>query len=100
MAQALYPWLPARWLVRTRFDNLAKIGRSSAPVFIAHGQCDTVVPFRQARSLFAAAKQPKVFFPIAGGDHNDPQPPEFYDALRRFLAKTRPPVICPPFTNQ
>src|SRR5262249_23071033 len=24
MAQTLYPWLPARWLVRTRFDSAAK----------------------------------------------------------------------------
>ena len=25
-AQRAYPWLPARWFVRDRYDNLAKIG--------------------------------------------------------------------------
>src|SRR5262249_23613263 len=37
MAQRQFPWLPARWLVRNRFDNLGKIGRCTRPVFLAHG---------------------------------------------------------------
>ncbi len=87
MAQQLYPWLPARWLVRNRFDNLAKIGRCTRPVFIAHGDQDRLVPFAHGERLFAAANEPKAFWPLKGHDHNDPPGPDFYRALREFLAR-------------
>lgn len=90
MAQNLYPWLPARWLVRNRFDNLAKIGRCPRPVFIAHGTGDHLVPFAQAERLFAAAPEPKELMPMEGLDHNDPLPPAFYERLNHFLAVHAP----------
>jgi fermentation-respiration switch protein FrsA (DUF1100 family) len=70
-AQYHYPWTPARWLVRDRFDNLAKIARIHAPVLILHGEADGVVPVAMSRRLLAAANEPKAatFLPAAG--HND-----------------------------
>ena len=85
MAQKQYPWLPARWLVRNRFDNLAKIPQCTRPVFIAHGDCDQLVPYGQSEQLFAAANQPKFFLTLNGCGHNDPAGPEFFDALQKFL---------------
>lgn len=87
MAQALYPWLPGRWLVRTQFDNLAKIGKCHRPVFIGHGDCDTLVPFAQGRRLFDAANEPKAFYTMPGCDHNDPTGPEFFAHFREFLTR-------------
>jgi hypothetical protein len=42
-----------------------------APILIAHGTRDEVVPFEMGRSLFAAAPEPKRFYPIEGAGHND-----------------------------
>ena len=93
MAQKQFPWLPARWLVRNRFDNLAKIGQCTRPVFIAHGDCDGLVPYAHGQRLFAAANEPKVFFTRQGCGHNAPPGQDLFDALRRFLkeveAKTK-----------
>jgi hypothetical protein len=88
MAQKLYPWLPARWLVRNRFENLAKIGQCKGPVFIGHGDRDSLVPFAQGQKLFEAANEPKEFFRLAGSDHNDAPGPDFYERLSAFLAET------------
>jgi fermentation-respiration switch protein FrsA (DUF1100 family) len=88
MAQKTFPWLPARWLVRNRFENLRKIATVRVPVFIAHGTADRLVPFSQGERLFAAAPEPKRFFPMPGHDHNHTPSPAFYDTLRRFLAAT------------
>jgi fermentation-respiration switch protein FrsA (DUF1100 family) len=88
MARRLYPWLPIRWFLPSCFDNLAKIARCSGPVFIAHGTADHLVPFEQGERLFAAAREPKAFFPMAGYDHNHSPGPDFYVALREFLAQT------------
>jgi fermentation-respiration switch protein FrsA (DUF1100 family) len=88
MAQKLYPWLPVRWLVRNRFDNLAKIGKCSQPVFVAHGTADRLIPFEQGKRLFEAANQPKRFFAMEGYDHNHTPGPEFYRALSEFLKES------------
>jgi fermentation-respiration switch protein FrsA (DUF1100 family) len=85
MAQKQFPWLPARWLVRNRFDNLAKIGQCTQPVFIAHGDCDGLVPYSHGQRLFAAANEPKAFFTRQGGGHNEPPRQDLFDALRQFL---------------
>src|SRR5262249_43741555 len=55
MAQKTFPWLPARWLVRNRLDNLTKIKSCSSPIFITHGTADDLIPFSQGERLFAAA---------------------------------------------
>ena len=70
-AQFRHPYVPARWLVRDRYDNLAKIGRISAPLFIIHGDLDRVLPQSQGRMVFDAAQQPKQALWIDGGGHND-----------------------------
>jgi fermentation-respiration switch protein FrsA (DUF1100 family) len=87
MAQDLFPWLPARWLVRTRYDNLEKIRHYSGPLFIAHGTADAIVPFRQGRRLFEAAPSNphNCFFPIEGRNHNDGLVPEVFEAIHKFL---------------
>jgi fermentation-respiration switch protein FrsA (DUF1100 family) len=87
MGQKLYPWLPARWLVRNRFDNLAKIGKVPRPVFIAHVECDNLVPYEHGRRLFQAAPEPKDFLTLGGDRHCEPSGPHFYARVRDFLAR-------------
>jgi fermentation-respiration switch protein FrsA (DUF1100 family) len=90
-AQKVCPWLPARWLVRNRFDNLAKIASVSGPVFVAHSRADTLVPFWIGERLFAAVAGPKRFFAMDNWDHNDQPEPRAYAALRAFLDANVPP---------
>jgi fermentation-respiration switch protein FrsA (DUF1100 family) len=85
-AQSIYPWLPARWLCRNRFDNLQKIAHCTRPVFIAHGTADRLVPFAHGRQLFAAANEPKQFLSMEGMGHNEGLTREFFPALQDFLA--------------
>jgi len=93
MAQHQYPWLPARWLVRNRFNNLAKIGSCRGPIFIVHGMADTLVPLAQAEQLFAAAQEPKEFLALPGSGHCQSLRPEFFTRLRGFLKETARPRI-------
>jgi fermentation-respiration switch protein FrsA (DUF1100 family) len=83
----LYPWLPVRWLMRNRFDNLAKIGKCTRPVFIAHGTTDRLVPYELGERLFVAANEPKYFYRMDGIDHDGPVPAAMFAALTRFLAR-------------
>jgi pimeloyl-ACP methyl ester carboxylesterase len=85
MATARFPWLPARYFVRHRFDNLSKLPQIHRPVFITHGTGDRVVPYVHGERLFAAANEPKLFAPLAGDDHLDKLPDELFTRLRRFV---------------
>jgi fermentation-respiration switch protein FrsA (DUF1100 family) len=97
VGQRLYPWLPVRWLIRNRFDSLAKIGKCRQPLFMGHGTTDELVPFVLGERLFAAANSPKHFFRIETCGHNDPLPREFFDALRQFLAEAEGQRATPAF---
>lgn len=55
MAAYRYPVLPARWLLRMKYDTLGRLGQLHAPVLIAHSPDDEVVPYHQAELLHAAA---------------------------------------------
>lgn len=86
-----YPWVPVRALLRTQFDAAAMIGRYGGPLLQSHGDADTIVPYRFGKKLFQAARDPKRLITIPGGDHNDAQPPRYYQALIEFLDDL-PPV--------
>ncbi len=90
MAQKSFPFLPARWLVRNKLDNLSKIGSIDAPVFIVHGTADTLVPFSQGERLYAAAREPKQLFPLVGQGHEEGPSLEAFEHLHAFLRKHAP----------
>jgi fermentation-respiration switch protein FrsA (DUF1100 family) len=82
-----YPWLPVRWLMRSRFDSAGKIGDYHGPVWQAHGDADRIVPLPLGQRLFAAANQPKQFKLLPGHDHNHPMLPGYYAELATFFAR-------------
>jgi hypothetical protein len=59
------------YIPKSQFDSLAKIRRVQAPILIVHGTRDETVPFSMGQRLFAAAPEPKCFFPIERAGHND-----------------------------
>lgn len=71
VAAASFFFVPARYLVRDRFDSLGKIDAIRAPLLILHGERDSTVPVRFGRRLFAAARQPKTSHFYPRGGHND-----------------------------
>jgi fermentation-respiration switch protein FrsA (DUF1100 family) len=62
--------LPARLLVRTRYDNLSRMPKLGCPVLIAHSREDEIIPYEHDRRLLAAAPEPKQHLEMRFG-HND-----------------------------
>lgn len=88
-AASHYPWLPVRWLMRNRYDSLARLARYEGPVLISHGDRDEVVPYEHGRRLYESAPGEKRFVRLEGRTHNQPQPGSYYPVLRDFLAASR-----------
>lgn len=70
VAQSHYWWLPARILLRDKWDCLSRIDRINAPLLIVHGEQDRIVPPKFGRRLFDAAPEPKEALFLPDADHN------------------------------
>jgi uncharacterized protein len=86
-AQNRYWWLPVYWLVRDKFDNLAKIGQIKAPLFIVQGSDDKIVPAKFGRQVFATAPEPKEALWLEGAGHNPWSSPKTLPAIEHWLAR-------------
>ncbi len=71
VAQAHYWYLPVRWLVKDRFDSIARMGAVHAPVLIVHGEDDRTIPAWSARKLLAATRDPKEAHFLPRGNHGN-----------------------------
>src|SRR5579862_8407771 len=59
------------YLEKSHFDSEETIRNVHAPILVAHGTRDDVVPFAMGQRIFAAAPEPKRFYPIEGAGHNN-----------------------------
>jgi fermentation-respiration switch protein FrsA (DUF1100 family) len=89
VARVAYPFLPVRWLLRSRFDSAEKIRSVHVPVLVIHGDHDSIIPFALGQRLFDAANDPKKFFTVPGAGHND----LFWVGGRAYLNQIRSFVI-------
>src|SRR6478735_11497019 len=65
-AQEAYPYVPVRWIARSRFASIDRIGRLTLPKLFLHARADEVIPFAHGRRLYQAAPPPKEFVALAG----------------------------------
>ncbi len=89
MGKAIYPFLPLRLIVRTKYDAASMVGNVEVPKLIIHSVDDEIVPFEQGKKLFSSASDPKEFYEMQGG-HNDAiftYEDEFSERIGDFLNK-------------
>jgi uncharacterized protein len=96
LGQELYPYIPVRWIGRSRFSSIDKIAEVSVPKLFLHAKGDEVVPIAHGRRLFEAAPPPKTFIELQGGhgDAFEVDSTNYFGSIRRFvaaLANPRPP---------
>jgi fermentation-respiration switch protein FrsA (DUF1100 family) len=81
-----YPWLPVRWVMTNRYDNLSHIQRYEGPLLQCHGTRDELIPLSFARRLFdMATSANKQWLEFPGLGHNSAMPHSYYDDLSAFL---------------
>jgi len=90
IASGLYPWLPARTLLRDRYGSVGKVASIGVPLLVIHSPEDDLVPFALGRKLFDAAREPKTFLET-GGRHDEGgflDEERWRSAVRSFLEAT------------
>jgi fermentation-respiration switch protein FrsA (DUF1100 family) len=86
-AQEAYPYVPVRWIARSRYPSIERIGRLTLPKLFLHARADEVIPFAHGRRLYDAAPPPKTFVALAGGhgDAFEGDSAAYFGAIARFL---------------
>ena len=92
-AQEAYPYVPVRWIARSRYPSIERIGRLTLPKLFLHARADEVIPFAHGRRLYQAAPPPKEFVALAGGhaDAFERDSAVYFGAIARFLGELPPP---------
>jgi hypothetical protein len=96
-ARARYPLFAFDFLVRDKFNSLAKIGRVKIPLLLVHGERDRTTSVRFGRMLYARANAPKQGVFLSEANHNDLMEHGLAKAVMEFLEKLPPPS--PPDPN-
>lgn len=71
MSDHHYFGLPARWVMDVEFNLEKKIRTLNVPVFVIHGEQDSIVPIALGKQVFDAALEPKQWYAVSGAEHND-----------------------------
>ena len=88
VAQHHYPFVPAKWLVRDRFDSAAIMSAINTPLIVVHGTADGTVPLKFGQALFEAASGPKSAHWIKQAGHNNLYDSPTAEVIDGFLART------------
>jgi pimeloyl-ACP methyl ester carboxylesterase len=70
LAQTLYWYLPARWLVRDRYDSIGNLHAFPGRLAVIVADNDEVIPGRHGLRLYQALPQPKRLWRFAGAGHS------------------------------
>ena len=86
--QELYPYIPVRWIARSRFNSIDKLPEVSIPKLFLHASRDEVIPLSHGRQLYHAARPPKTFVELDGGhgDAFDTDSARYFGSIEEFLA--------------
>jgi len=99
LAQSLYWYLPARWLLRDRYDTMAALREYPGAVAVLIAERDEIIPTRHSQRLYEALSGPKRRWLFAGAGHNtwpaDPRAAWWDEVLAWFEAERTQRALLP-----
>ena len=94
LAQSVYWYFPAKWIVRDRYDSVANLRDFRKPVAVLVAGSDEIIPFEQAEELYDSLAAPKRLWVFAGAGHNTwPASPQqaWWSEVASFLSGDQMP---------
>lgn len=70
VAASHYPWVPVRWLLQDRYDNVANLQDFQGPVAVLLAGEDEIIPIRHGRQLYTQLNTTKKLWVMPGASHN------------------------------
>jgi uncharacterized protein len=70
LAQSIYWFLPAKWLVKDKFDNAANLKNFKNSVALLMADADEIIPNKHTLALYEAIRSPKRLWVFRNAGHN------------------------------
>ena len=70
LAQSVYWFTPAKWLVRDQYDNVANLEGFPGRVAVLMAEADEIIPNKQTMALYEAIRTPKRLWVFKNASHN------------------------------
>jgi dipeptidyl aminopeptidase/acylaminoacyl peptidase len=86
--QSTFYLFPVGLMMKDKYPSGQLIGKINTRVFIAHGKNDTTVPYSEGVALYTLAAQPKLFYSVDDGDHNNLRAYGMYETMIDWLQKS------------
>jgi uncharacterized protein len=86
LAQKYYPFLPAKFLLKDRYETVKKLKNISSPLLVLHGRLDTIVPFAMGEELFKQVNEPKFKYFIDNDDHMMRYDENLLNEIKKFIS--------------
>lgn len=100
LAQSLYWYLPARWLLRDHYDTIAALRQYGGAVAVLVAEQDEIIPARHSQRLYEALPGLKKRWLFAGAGHNtwpgEPRAAWWDEVLAWFEAAHTQRALLPP----
>ena len=90
VAQAHYPWLPVRWLLRERYESTRYLAAYDGPLLIVRAGRDDVVPRANTRRLIDSLPRPPRVVVLGKAGHNSLDADAYGRALAGFFEDADP----------
>ncbi len=71
LAQSLYWYLPSKWLVKDKYDNIKNLRNFKGPVAVAMADKDEIIPNKLTKRLFKSLPGNKRLWTLQNVGHND-----------------------------
>jgi len=88
-AQEMYRVIPAKLIVKDKFDNASRISNIGDPLLIIHGDADEIIPIHHGRKLYALASEPKKMLIFKNTGHDHPHVRKIAKAVKNFVFSGR-----------
>jgi pimeloyl-ACP methyl ester carboxylesterase len=71
LAQVLYPYIPARLLLKDKYDNIKNLRHYKGPIAVIRAGKDEIIPEKRTMHLFDSLPENKRLWTLDGAGHND-----------------------------
>ena len=71
LAQNLYWYLPVKWLIKDKYDNIKNLRDFNGPIAVVMAGEDEIIPTRRTMELFESLSENKRLWTLQGAGHND-----------------------------
>jgi len=90
MADKMLPIIPS-WFISSKLNTQGYVANLKMPKLFIHGTTDTLIPYTMGRELYKGAAEPKEFYSIVEGGHNNSWQvggKEYFDTIQEFITRT------------